>query len=752
MGSNPAERATPLSQGRVRVLKAPVGVMGPLPITRLKPGNSGRDRAAVPWGGSQRAPAARAEEPDGREPISACRWRYPETVSTTDLSAQVQALPERPGVYLFRNARGQVIYVGKASSLRARVRSYFGAPRSLMGKTRILVGKIADIAYVTTGTEQEALHLEATLVKQHQPLFNVRLKDDKHYPYLKVDVTERWPRVYITRRVQKDGARYFGPYASAKSVRTTLDLVKKLFPWRSCTKEITGTDPRPCLEYYIHRCIAPCTSFCTPEEYGAVIDQVLLFLEGRADLVLRDLRRQMREASESLAYEHAAVLRDQIAAVERVTEAQVTATTETAEIDVFGMARDGDEAVVQMLFVRGTKMTGTDDFLLQGARDEDPAVVLGSFLEQFYASAAAVPPQVLLPHAIADAELMRAWLSAKRGGAVELRVPVRGEKRRLVEMAQTNAAESLRMRRIKWMADQGKTTAALDELAEALNLPDAPQRIECYDISNTQGTNSVASLVVFQDGQPRPREYRRFAIKTVEGADDFASMAEVLERRFRRLGAARRAALEGGAGGSGDGDGDGDGGGGGEDGAVAAAAPVAAPVTTQAADAPKPDAARPETPQTEGEETDMPAEGWEARPDLVIVDGGKGQLSAAWDVMRNLGLDEIPLAGLAKRNEELFVVDTQEPIRLDRRSQGLYLVQRVRDEAHRFAVTYHRQVRSARGMQSALDQVRGVGPKRKQALLRKFGSVKAIREASVAEIATTPGITPGLAQTVKQEL
>ena len=664
-------------------------------------------------------------------------------MSTTDLSAQVQALPERPGVYLFRNARGRVIYVGKASSLRARVRSYFGAPRALMGKTRILVGKIADIAYVTTATEQEALHLEATLVKQHQPLFNVRLKDDKHYPYLKVDVTERWPRVYITRRVQKDGARYFGPYASAKSVRTTLDLVKKLFPWRSCTKEITGTDARPCLEYYIHRCIAPCTSFCTPEEYGEVIEQVLLFLDGRADLVLRDLRRQMREASESLAYERAAVVRDQITAVERVTEAQVTATTESAEIDVFGMARDGDEAVVQMLFVRGTKMTGTDDFLLQGARDEDPAAVLGSFLEQFYATAAAVPPQVLLPHAITNAELMRAWLSAKRGGAVELRVPVRGEKRRLVEMAQTNAAESLRMRRVKWMADQGKTSAALDELAEALNLPAAPQRIECYDISNTQGTNSVASLVVFQDGQPQPREYRRFKIKTVDGSDDFASMAEVLERRFRRLGAARRATLEIAAGIGDD-----------ESGAVVAAGPEAGP--TEAGDA-QVDAAQPETTAVDAtpaadEEPDAPAEGWEARPDLVIVDGGKGQLSAAWDVMRNLGLDDIPLAGLAKREEELFMVDTQEPIRLDRRSQGLYLVQRVRDEAHRFAVTYHRQVRSEQGMRSALDEVRGVGPKRKQALLRKFGSVKAIREASVEEIATTPGITEGLAQTVKQQL
>ncbi|MCY3919064.1 MAG: excinuclease ABC subunit UvrC [Chloroflexi bacterium] len=629
------------------------------------------------------------------------------------LAAQVRAIPEKPGVYLFHNARGEVIYVGKAASLRSRVRSYFGAPHSLVGKTRRLSAAIAEIDYVTTNTAQEALHLEATLCKQHQPLYNVRLKDDKHYPYLKIDVDEPWPRVYITRSVQRDGGRYFGPYANAKSVRTTLDIVKKLFPWRSCTKTITGTDPRPCLDYYIRRCIAPCTSYCTPEEYRAVIDQVIHFLEGRTDLVLRDLRARMGAASDALQFEEAARIRDQIRAVEKVGESQVIASTRDAEIDVFGLAQDGNEAIVQVLFVRGTKMTGGDSFPLTGTSDETPAAVLSSFLKQFYSDAVATPRLVLTPEPPDDAALLQDWLRAKRGAAVEVRAPVRGEKRRLVAMAADNARESLQMQRVKWMADQGNTRAALAELEEALSLPRPPERIECYDISNIQGTNSVASMVVFRDGQQASKEYRRFQIKRVQGANDFASMAEVLERRFKRLARQRREARE------------------------AADGEEAASV---AADEPAP------------EEAERPREGWEALPDLVIVDGGRGQLSAAHDVMRNLGMDDVPLAGLAKRNEELFVVDSKEPIRLDRRSQGLYLVQRVRDEAHRFAITYHRNLRAKQGMRSALDLVPGIGPKRRQALLKRFGGVQAIRDASLEELAAAPGMTQRAAAAVKEHL
>lgn len=630
------------------------------------------------------------------------------------LQAQVSAMPAKPGVYTFRDANDRVIYIGKAANLRSRVRSYFGSPRSLEGKTRVLASRIAQLEYVTTHTEQDALHLEATLVKRHQPFFNVRLKDDKHYPYLKIDVDAPWPRVTITRRAANDGSRYFGPYASAKSVRTTLDLVKKLFPWRSCDKEITGSDPRPCLEYYIRRCIAPCTSFCTPDEYKEVIDQTMLFLDGKSETVVKQLKTAMTDAAEELNFERAAQLRDQIASVERVTETQLTADTAAAEIDVFGLAVDGDEAVVQVLFIRGQNMAGSDHFTLAGVKDESAGSVISSFLRQHYESGLHPPRLVLIPGEIDDQALLQDWLSDKRGTRVEVRHPKRGDKRRLVAMATENASETLAMSRVRWMADRGRTDAALAELEEALSLPTPPKRIECYDISNTQGSNVVASMVVFLDGQPATSEYRRFRIKTVDttdGPNDFASMAEVIQRRFKRLGEERRAER------------------------------------AKGFDVPDDPAA------VKADEDDQSeSEGWGAIPDLVIVDGGKGQVSAAHDVMRNLAVDDIPLAGLAKREELLFQVDSSEPVRLDRRSQGLYLVQRIRDEAHRFAISYHRRLRSRQTSQSTLDRIKGIGPRRKKALLRKFGSLQAIREADVTDIAATPGMTQRLAEQLKIEL
>ena len=640
------------------------------------------------------------------------------------LVAQVAALPAKPGVYTFRDATGKVIYVGKAANLRARVRSYFGSPRSLEGKTRKLAERIAALEIVTTRTEQDALHLEATLVKRHQPLFNVRLKDDKHYPYLKVDVNSPWPRVTITRRVQNDGARYFGPYASAKSVRTSLDLVKKLFPWRSCDKEITGSDPRPCLDYYIRRCIAPCTSYCTPDEYREVIDQTMLFLDGKSSVVVEQLNGAMREAADELNFERAATLRDQLAAVERVTEQQITADTVDSELDAFGIAVDGDEAVVQVLFIRGQKMTGSDSFSLAGVQDEPLEQVLAAFLRQYYEGALQIPRLVLIPHEIEQGELLGGWLTEKRGGVVEIRRPQRGDKRRLTEMAAENAREALEMQRVRWLADHDRTNAALGELGEALSLPAPPNRIECYDISHNQGDSTVASMVVFLDGRPATREYRRFRIRSIEGPDDFASMAEVMRRRFRRLGELRK-----------------------EERAEGFELPAEL-------DAPN-DAEPPQTEEGESErdETEQSAEeGWGAVPDLVIVDGGRGQVSAAHDVMRNLAVDDIPLAGLAKREELLFLVDTAEPIRLDRRSQGMYLVQRIRDEAHRFAISYHRRLRQQRASRSPLDRIPGIGPSRKKALLRKFGSLQAIRQASADEIAATPGLTRRVAEQIKAEL
>lgn len=620
---------------------------------------------------------------------------------------QLARVPTTPGVYIMRGEKGDVIYVGKAANLRNRVRSYFGSPSSMEPKTQNLSLAIADFEYVVTHTEQEALHLEAALVKKHQSIFNIRLKDDKHYPYLKVDLNDDWPRVYITRRVEKDGARYFGPFANAGSVRRTLDIVNKLFPWRSCTKQITGTDARPCLDYYINRCIAPCTSYCTKEEYDEVIRQVILFLEGRTDEVVRSLKGDMAQASEAMQYERAARVRDQLVAIERVTERQAVASTKPADEDVFGLARGDDDAVVQVLFVRGVKMAGVDSFTLDGARDEPDADVVVSFIKQFYESATYVPKRVIVPMALPEQALIEEYLAERRGGRVEVLVPQRGEKRRLVEMATKNARETLDMARVKWLADTGKTRSALTQLQEELDLPATPSRIECYDISNIQGTSSVGSMVVFVDGHPRPQEYRRFRIKTVEGANDFASMAEVLRRRFRR---AREEVL-------------------------------------LAAGADAPDVA----PPSNGRSARID-ESFAALPDLVIIDGGKGQLSAVLDVMRDMGVKSVPTVGLAKQHEEIYVQDLDDPVVLPRASQALYLVQRIRDEAHRFAITYHRGVRSKASMQSVLDTVTGIGPKRKKALLKQFGSVRGVREATIDEIASVEGFNPALAERLKASI
>jgi excinuclease ABC subunit C len=635
-------------------------------------------------------------------------------MTSSTVLQQARALPERPGVYLMKNERAEVIYVGKAKRLRSRVRSYFGSGRSLEPKVRALVEQIETLDHVVTANEAEAMMLEATLVKRHQPVYNVRLKDDKHYPYLKVDVQHEWPRVTITRRVEEDGARYFGPYASAGSVRRTLDVVKKLFPWRSCSKEITGDDPRPCLDYYIKRCIAPCTSYCTEEEYRGVIDQTLLFLEGRSREVLQGVESEMRDASDSLEFERAARLRDQAQAIRSVTERQRMATTSSLDADVFALARDGDEACVHVFFVRGTVVADTDSFTLDGATDATDAEVLGAFLAQFFESATYIPRTVLLSHAPADREELRAALRERRGRAVDIAVPERGELRALVATAEENAREALAMQRVRWLANRDKTEAALSLLQDELDLPERPRRIECYDISTIQGSNTVASMVVFEDGSPRNREYRRFRIKTVEGQDDFASMREVLTRRFGRLARSREETK-------------------------------ALPADEQ------PEGGQTDVDGPTAEEPDEQSP-WDIAPDLVVIDGGKGQLGAALDVMRDLALGEVPVCGLAKREEEVFVADVDDPIVLPRTSEALYLLQRVRDEAHRFAITYHRTLRGKQTRRSALDAVPGVGPKRKRALLRKFGSVKAIRGASVDEIAAVEGFSTRLAETVKRTL
>ena len=620
----------------------------------------------------------------------------------TTISEQLKATPTQPGVYLLKDSQGEVLYVGKAASLRHRLQSYFGSLNNSEPKIRQLVARVRDFEFIVTESEAEALILENTFIKSHRPKYNARLKDDKTYPYLKIGLNEEFPQVYITRRVVNDGARYFGPYASAGSVRKTMDLLKKLFPYRSCTRVITGSDARPCLEYFINRCVAPCIGAAGKEEYRRVIDQVVMFMEGRTEAVVKDLRGKMEEAAERLEFEGASLLRDQLRAIERVTEGQKVVSLTEEDQDVIALARGRDEAWVEVFFVRRGKLIGREHFIMGGVQDDEPSHVLADFVKQYYDSVPQVPPRLLLQHPLEDADLIQQWLEQKRGKKVELRVPLRGEKRRLVEMVEENARQGLEQLKAKWLSDTDTLESAMEEIQERLNLPRLPRRMECYDISNIQGTTPVGSMVVFEDGQAKSSHYRRFQIKTVEGIDDYAMMQEMLRRRFRRLGHVK---------------GDGEAG---------------EPATSEGG---------------RGQN-----QSWGIIPDLVLIDGGKGHLNAVVEVFLELGIDSVPLASLAKEHEEIFVRDTPESIMLPRGSPALFLVQRLRDEAHRFAVTYHQKSRTRKGMQSAMDLVPGIGPKRRRMLLRRFGSVRGVKEASLEELAAVPGMTRTLAQNVKEFL
>ncbi len=636
--------------------------------------------------------------------------------STSLFPERMAAVPLRPGVYMMRSASGDVIYVGKASALKNRLRSYFSSPASLTGKTADMVSKTADFEYIVTESEQEALLLENSLIKRHRPRYNARLKDDKTYPYIKVDLTDAFPRVYITRRAANDGSRYFGPFASAGSVRTTLDLLNRLFPYRSCTKPITGTDERPCLEYHIKRCIAPCTGYASKDDYAAVIKQVVMFLDGNTKQVVTELKEAMSGASERMEFERAAALRDRLRAIERVYEGQKVVGLGDEDIDVIGVAHGTNEAWVEVFFIRKGSLIGRDNFMMEGTKDDSEGEIIAQFAKQFYDTASHVPRRVLSSVAIDDSQLIASWLGSKRGGPVGMVTPMKGAKRRLVEMVEENAAQGLEQLKIKRLSDSDLMGSAMAELQEQLSLPRLPRRIECYDISHIQGTNIVASMAVFEDGRPKNAHYRRFKIKTVAGNDDFASMREVLSRRFKRLNAANKAAV---------------------------------PSTDhQAGDAA---GTLRKVSENTGESVSSTAQdSFGVTPDLVLIDGGKGQLGAALEVFLRMGLMDIPLASLAKQQEELFLPETSDPVVLPRNSQALFLVQRIRDEAHRFAVTFHRERRQKSSVQSALDLVPGIGPKRKRDLLRKFGSVKGIREASAADIGAVPGMTLKLAEKIKQ--
>jgi len=615
-----------------------------------------------------------------------------------DTEIMLQGLPDKPGCYLMKGKRGQVLYVGKAINLKNRVRSYFHASASHSRKVAEMVSKVVDIEWIIVGSELEALILEMNLIKRYRPKYNVRLKDDKRYPYIKVHWADPFPKVTMTRRLADDGSRYYGPYTSVWAVHQTLDVLRKIFPYLTCDRVITGEDKRACLYYDIKLCTAPCIGAIDQAKYRAMIGDLCRFLEGHTEPIVDRLKKAMAAASANLEYEQAAAIRDQLTAIEKVVEGQRVVSRQKIDSDVIAFARDQGEACVQVFFIRAGKLIGREYFILEGTEDTEAPEVLESFIKQFYDEAPHVPQKVLLPEEVEEAKIIEAWLTQRRDGRrkVKLVVPRRGANRQLVDMAAENAADTLAMLRTRWEADRSQHVEALAELQQALNLPVPPNRIECYDISNLQGTAAAGSMVVFEQGAPSKSLYRKFTIKSVQGQDDFASMEEVLQRRFRRWKIAQ------------------------------------------------------EEQNKPGGKLDR---GFGLLPDLLIVDGGKGQLARAVDVLRAFEIsDQVPLAGLAKGHEELFLPGKPDPLILPRRSAGLHLVQRLRDEAHRFAVSHHRTRRRKAGMASQLDSIPGIGPARRKALLRAFGDLNALRTAETHELAAVHGISVELAERVKEAL
>ncbi len=667
---------------------------------------------------------------------------------------RLAALPGTPGVYIMRNRAGAVIYVGKAISLKNRVRSYFGSLRGQVPKVWHMVENVYDFEYILTDTELEALVLENQLIKKHKPRYNIRLKDDKSYPYIMVTLQEEWPRVVGVRNVKNDGAGYYGPYPGMTPIDETIELLDKLFPFRTCDKEITGRDSRPCMQYFLHRCLGPCASLADKRAYDDAIKQVVLFLEGKQETILKQLRAEMEEAAETLEFERAAVFRDRIRRLENVAEQKRVFSTASTDEDVIAFAQRDGEACVQVFFIRGGKLLGREHFMMEGAADSEPGEVLAGFLGQFYDETSYVPPQILLQHDVSDAEVIQSWLREKRGKKVAIAVPRRGEKRDLVELAERNAIETLEQFRLRYLSDEQKSTAAITELQETLQLPVWPQRIECYDVAHLQGTDVAGAMVVFERGVPFKKEYRRFAIRGVSN-NDFASMQEMLTRRFKRAAAERASEQR-------------------EEALTLARGVVRAQPAPggyyeaearerfeeildgpEIGDSVHEIAAKAERsePSGETEERNGAAEGgWAVLPDLVVIDGGKGQLSAVQTVMNSLGLDDIPLISLAKRNEEIFLPNRSDPVVLEFRSEALKLLQRIRDEAHRFSNTYNRKLGAKRGTRSKLDGIPQIGPVRKKALMQHFGTVRAIKGASMDELLSVPGMDRTAALNIKEHL
>ena len=600
---------------------------------------------------------------------------------TDTFRAKLDHLPGSPGVYLLKSDRGEILYIGKASVLADRVRSYFQKATELTPKTRLLVGQITDVETIITGSELEALILESSLIKRHRPRFNVVLRDDKQYPYLRLPIKEAFPRFSIVRRIQKDGALYYGPYVPAGALRETLRVIKSVFPLATCTIEIDGTAERACIEYEIKRCMAPCIGRQSSEEYHEIVKQARMFLEGRNTDLLKQYRGRMETVAARQDYEEAARIRDRIYKIERTLERQRVAQTDIVDQDVIGLVRDGAAADLQMMFVRGGLLVGRKDFHWSDVQDTSDVELVRSVVEQFYNKELIPPKQLLLPVDLPEAELFSAWLSEKKGEKVQVLVPERGIKHHLVQLAEENAAAALK----EHQRDEATGRAAAEELMRLLRLRKVPSRIEGFDVSNIQGNQGVASLVVWEAGESKKSDYRRFRIRTVEGANDFASIKEVVSRHYAGV-------------------------------------------------------------QQEQQRL----------PDLILIDGGIGQLSAAREALKELHLLDIDILGLAKakgdKQERVFLPGRKNPVILSPSSPATHLLQRIRDEAHRFAITYHRRLRGKALLASRLDEIAGVGPMKRRDLLRHFGSLEALTGASEVELQRVGGIGPRIAGEIRAAL
>ena len=608
--------------------------------------------------------------------------------SENQLLAKVKRLPENPGVYIMRDCDGRIIYVGKAVNLKNRVRSYFNKSQDQSFKLTHMVPRIKDFDYFITASEEEALILELNLIKRHKPYYNIRLKDDKTFPYLKISLNEDYPSLRITRKLEDDGARYFGPFSGSYSIKQTLKIIKEIFPFRSCVKDLSKKLARPCLEYDIHKCPGPCINAVSPEEYNESIMRLILFLEGKQEKVVRQLENNMQQAAAKLEYEKAAVLRDQIKAVKDVINWQKLATRVKGEQDVIAFAQEKDMAYAQIFFIRSGRIIGREGFTMQGTLSEEAMQVMTDFVKQFYSSATYIPALILLQYPILDKAVIEGWLAKKKGSAVKIQSPLRGDKKQLVDTAALNAKRGLEELKIKQISGQSGINAALEELQKTLDMTALPHRIEGYDISNIQGKDAVGSMVVFEKGRPKTAHYRRFKIKTLQQPNDYAMMQEVIRRRFGRYRDSRQ-----------------------------------------------------ETADT-----------WKIIPDLILIDGGKGQVSSVMEILKDIEIDSLHVIGLAKENEEIFTPGASLPIVLPKNSPALQLLQRVRDEAHRFAVGYHHNLHKKKTFVSALDGVPGIGPARKKALLKQFGSVSGIKSASIEELSAVKGLNAALAQRLKEYL